>query len=473
MIFDKAPTAPNVRPQFNIGGLMDIPSGSYLPGPRGESILNSGISLTNAVVGPQNSFKTALLVYLFLTVLSRYLGSRMALYDTEGSFSYMRLNKMLKNVDRLRDLAVSQEESDLIQLVDGVKMLGDEYFEIVKEFGKERMKNKKTELKTTPFEGVAGQLMQLMPPIMVLTDSITEFKSSSVEKGIVDKNNIGDAGANTQYMRDANAKTQMIRQLPNLAENAGFLFGNTAHTGRKIEMGGKYDPKDAQLTFSRKGAKVKGAPEKFEFINNNFWEIFYAAPFPNSSSDKSAKYPLSDADRMDGQTDFQKVICVQTRSKGGPSGFRFEFLFSQELGFLPDLTQFHFIKDTCGGYGIEGSAINYNLALKPDVNLSRTKVRGLLKENYLLRRAVEITSEMAQMDQLWRLDPKYKCTPAELYEDIKKLGYDWDTLLNTRGWWCFEEDLDKELPFLSTMDLLKMRAGEYKPYWWPKDNKAA
>jgi hypothetical protein len=60
---------------------------------------------------------------------------------------------------------------------------------------------------------------------------------------------------------------------------------------------------------------------------------------------------------------------------------------------------------------------------------------------------------------------KYKCTPAELYRDIIALGYDWKILFNTRPHWVFIKDENKELPFLSTLDLLKMRIGEYVPYW--------
>ena len=48
-------------------------------------------------------------------------------------------------------------------------------------------------------------------------------------------------------------------------------------------------------------------------------------------------------------------------------------------------------------------------------------------------------------------------------------------LEKTRGWWTLE-DLPEEakteehhLHFLSTMDLLKMRVGEYHPYWLAED----
>ena len=61
-------------------------------------------------------------------------------------------------------------------------------------------------------------------------------------------------------------------------------------------------------------------------------------------------------------------------------------------------------------------------------------------------------------------DEDLMCTPKELYEDIKKLGYDWNELLDTRGYWTLDQYKNK-VPFLSTVDLLKMRKGIYKPYF--------
>ena len=469
-IIPGAPVAKSVRPQYNVGCLMDHPSGSYLLGRHGESILNSGLNLVNGIIGPQNSFKTALALYLFLTVLSRYIGSMLVIYDTEGSFSYTRLNRMFRNIERLKDLVVSSEDSDRVHLVEGVEMLGDDFFKLVKDLSVERKKDGKGEQKTSPFVGSMEELVKIKPVIMVLVDSLTEFKVSSVEDKIVDKNNIGEGGANTQFMKEAAAKAQYIRQLANLAASGGMVFGNVAHTGRKIEMD-QYAPKDAKLTHSRKGAVTKGVTEKFEFINNNLWEIFGVKVLWNSSSDKTAKYPLYDSDRIEGCTDLNIVTVVQTRSKGGPSGFRFEFVFSQEEGLLEGLTQFNYIKEVRKGFGISGNNVNYSLDLLPDVVLSRTKIRGLLKENYSLCRAMEITSDMAQMQQLWRLEGKYVVSPAQLREELEKLGYDWDVLLDTRSWWCFEEDAKGERPFLSTMDLLRMRTGEYVPYWLPKEKQ--
>lgn len=57
------------------------------------------------------------------------------------------------------------------------------------------------------------------------------------------------------------------------------------------------------------------------------------------------------------------------------------------------------------------------------------------------------------------------CTPAELYEDIKKLGYDWNILLDTRGYWTLNQ-YSHPVPYLNTVDLLKMRKELYRPWWY-------
>ncbi len=78
------------------------------------------------------------------------------------------------------------------------------------------------------------------------------------------------------------------------------------------------------------------------------------------------------------------------------------------------------------------------------------------------------------MHNLWRQEvyenPQLYCTPQELYDDLKAKGFDWDVLLNTRGYWTYLDD-PNPLPFLSTMDLLRMRTGEYFPYWMDEKTK--
>jgi hypothetical protein len=169
---------------------------------------------------------------------------------------------------------------------------------------------------------------------------------------------------------------------------------------------------------------------------------------------------------MKGDTDLFLVTLVQLRSKTGPSGLIVQQIVSQQEGVLPSLTEFHYVKNN-DRFGLGGNVQNYYLELVPEVKLSRTTVRGKLDSNPLLRRAMTVTAEMCQMTYLWHdLEEGLMCTPKELYDDLIKLGYNWNILLNTRGWWTNNNDSSKhELPFISTMDLLRMRKGLYHPYW--------
>jgi hypothetical protein len=284
---------------------------------------------------------------------------------------------------------------------------------------------------------------------------------------LVDKNAVGESGANTQFMKDGAAKTQMITQLPNLAARGGMYFGQVAHVGMPVVMD-PHAPQAPKLSHSKRGTKTKGVPEKFDFINNNLFEIFDAKIAYNSTSDKSAKYPKRDADRDDTNKDLMVVYLTNTRNKGGPSGVKFEVFISQSEGLLPTLTMFNFLKEQ-DGYGliVNGNKTSFSAVFYPEVNFARTTVRSKIDGDYKLQRAIEIAAQMRQMEMLWPLlDEELHCKPETLYDDIKKAGYDWDILLDTRAFWVFLEDEKTNKPYLSTMDLLRMRKGLYKPWWY-------
>ncbi|MNY30504.1 hypothetical protein D3C86_1646150 [compost metagenome] len=97
--------------------------------------------------------------------------------------------------------------------------------------------------------------------------------------------------------------------------------------------------------------------------------------------------------------------------------------------------------------------------------MQRTTVRGKIRDNPRLQRAMEITSELCQMENLGFIQARgYLMDPKDLYTKIKELGYDWDEILDTRGYWDFEENNNPK-HFLSTLDILRMAKGEYTPYW--------
>ena len=469
--FDAVPSAPRIRPALNVGGVIDIVTGSYHIGKHGESILNGGMAAVNSVAGPGNTFKSELLNHLTFTPLARYGCAKELFYDSENSMTFDRLNRAAHIHPALADLDVSSPTNSRFRMTQSADMLGDVFFEKIKDAASIRRKIKNKLQVETPFVDTdTGEYITMIEPTLIAIDSLSEWKATSVQEKLVDKNAVGESGANTQFMKDGAAKTQMITQLPNLAGQGGLYFFMVAHVGMPIVMD-QYAPVAAKLTHARAGTKTKGVPEKFDFINSNLFEIYNAKVLYNSSQDKTAKYPKGSADREIGTPDLTAVYMVNTRNKGGPSGVRFEMLVSQSEGYQATLTEFHFVK-TSDNYGVVGNNVSYAMALRPDVKLGRTTVRTKIDEDYRLCRAIEITAQMKMMENIWRgIDPELHISPEALYEKLKD-KYDWDILLNTRGYWVFVGDEDKELPFLSTMDLLNMAAGTYHPWWYDGAVKA-
>lgn len=82
-----------------------------------------------------------------------------------------------------------------------------------------------------------------------------------------------------------------------------------------------------------------------------------------------------------------------------------------------------------------------------------------------------ITTELFQHDMLGNMTEAEMVSAAQLRVDLEKLGYNWDQLLDTRGWWA-PVGVHEDIKFLSTKDLLQMRTGQYIPYWLSDSDKA-
>lgn len=465
------PSIPKIRPQFNLGCLFDIPTGVYHLGKYGESILNGGMAGIVSVAGPGNSFKTVISCYMNMIVAERIKSFQCSIYDSEGSLSYDRIKilthkfPLLNSIDHGSELLESHQVKFLI--TSSAEMLGDVYFDHIKDVAKVKEKESIKSHLTTPFLNPKGEIISILPPTGITLDSLSELKVTAQEEKIVNKNSIGDSGNNILYMRQGIAKKQLITQLPNISSKCGLYFTMVAHVGDEFELDA-YAPKKHKLTHSKKGSKIIGTTKAFEFINNVLYEIFSVSLLNNKERNTGVLYPILQNDREADCTDLLLVTMKITRNKSGLSGASLPLVISQREGVLPHLTQFHYIKEN-NRYGLEGNNVTYSLSLLPEIKLNRTTVREKIDNVPFLRRALEITADMLQIDILWAgLEDDLMCSPETLYKDIKALGYDWSILLNTRSYWILgsEDDL---LPFLSTMDLLRMRRKKYHPYWYPKD----
>lgn len=314
-----------------------------------------------------------------------------------------------------------------------------------------------------------GNNKKALYPTGGFIDSFSKFIVSAVSE-MYAKNAIGDSKVNTDAMTNGKAKNQLFNQLPQICAKTSTYMILTAHVGDiiQIEM---YPTDKRNLSHMKKDTVLKGVSGGFYSLPNNVFSIESNKPLVNK--EKMPLYPIDNSTAIEGDTDLRILEVINLRGKGGITGLPFHLIVSQTEGILPSLSEFHYCREN--DWGIGGNNINYFVELCPDIKLSRTTVRKKLMDNPALQRAVEIQSEMLQLIQFqrWNLGD-YVVTPAELYADLKVMGYDWDIILNnTRGYWMFEEDEQfSDKKFLSTYDLLRMRKSEYKPYWMTDEEKA-
>jgi len=454
--------SPNIRPQLNVGCLMDISTGRYHLGEHGESILNGGLSYITGLCGRGNSFKTTLMLFMFLRVLDRYAGTISTIYDTEMSLTIARLRELSYRMIHAL-LSFDFDNAQQFGMTDRTIYNGTEWYEWLKEATEFRKLLPKSQMVKTPFLNALGEHIMMLIPFIAGIDSMSQFSAAALQK--IQDNGVGESERNMEAMRDAASKTQLLMELPTLTAKCGIYIMMTAHMGDEHQID-PYSPPKQKLAFLKGKVKIKNVPEKFTFLTNNCWYVLGSAPLQNQTT-KAPEFPRSQADDLKGDTDLMLLSITNLRAKSGPTGIPFELIVSQNDGIEPGLSEFYYLK-TYGRFGIGGNDRNYFMDIYPSVNLSRTTIRAKIDADPKLQRALEITSEMCQMDNLWHdLPTGLMCTPKALYDDLLAKGYDWDLLLNTRGYWTFDND-KHPIPFLSTMDLLNMRAGTYRPYWYPK-----
>lgn len=454
--FEKLPA---VKLAYNVGCLFDIASGKYLVGKYGEHILNGGLTQFTGVVGIANNFKTAVMDFLMLSAMESFPESTASTYDTETNINEARKQQIAEQFEALQG-----DDNPIVngrwQLTDNTRYFGNEYYEQVKTFLKGKKAAEKELLRETPFLDRDGSFFKAMVPTFSSIDSLTRFETEDVAH-MLQTNELGDSATNTSYMKQGASKARFIGDLPKLISQNNNPFLMTAHIGKTIPM----DPRAApvkKLQYLKNGDTMKGVTDQFMFLTSNTWQCANATPLINDGT-KGPEYPATPDDDMKGDTDLNIVTLTLLRNKAGRSGLVMQILVSQEQGVLPALTEFNYIK-TNDRFGLGGNVQNYYLEFLPDVKLSRTTVRRKLNENKALRRGMNIAAEMSQMFMLWSDMEQYACSPKQLYDDLIAQGYDWTILLNTRNKWTFDND-KQETPYLSTMDLLRMRLGLYIPYW--------
>lgn len=457
----------------NIGALLDLPTGILITGIKGETFINGGLGQITGLIGIGNNFKSTLMHYMALSAANKIFGTVptiLATYDTEINIALDRLEDLGARFENIPKPMIFADENPIWSVTDKTKIPGNKWAAGIMKYTEDKIADKSANV---TFECIMDPYTKKplvsKIPTFVEIDSITEFEAESTMdmlSGDLDKSD-----TNTYAMKQGGFKTKFLSQVPRLANSCNTFYLITAQIGKTINLAtgpAASLPPPKKLQHLKGDIDIKGATSKFTYLTTNAWHAHAATVLKNQTT-KAAEYPDGPNDLI--ETDLNIVKLTQLRGKNGVSGCTLEIIVSQSEGVLPTLTEFHFIKEN-GRYGLEGNDRNYSLTLMPDVNLSRTTVRRKIDSNPLLRRAVNVTSELLQ---LWIYHRHLEevdllCTPKELYDDIKALGYDWNMLLNTREYWLIDQ-YSNPIPFLSVVDLLKMRKGLYTPYFLDKDKK--
>lgn len=469
MSFAKVATAaPRFVPKFNVGCLLDIPTGYPVRGRKGETITLGGLHHFTGGTGEANSAKTGIALYQLLTVLERYKPSSLTVLDTESTLPVERIITQARRIAPSRVLThvdatnVTQYTLDEITVTNHSKYKGETFFADFKNYGKDRPKLKADYIETPFVDPVTDDLIKILAPDLVFVDSMSQLNVSAMEN-MQNATEAGDSKQNMLWMTGGRVKTQILTELPVISEQYGLYYYLTAQIGESKDMD-PYAPKRSTLSYLKGNLKLKGVPDAYRYNAHNLWFNFKMKPIHNATT-KAPEYPRNSDENDDkGSQDLQEIIIINLRGKSGASGEPMSILYSQSQGVLSSLSEFHFIKTN--KFGLVGSNSNFATALLPDVKLTRVNVRAKIDDNPMLRTALALTADLLQIQMEWgsTFPEGFWCDAETLYDDIIAKGYDWEVLLNTRQYWTFDQ-YTNPIPYLSTMDLLYMREGSYVPYW--------
>lgn len=456
--------APPFRPGLNIGGLHDIPTGRYIRGDDGHFYHTGGVGHVEGVGGRGNTHKSSVTHWKLLTCLERYWPAEAQSRDTEYSQSYNRFQSLAQHLPRLSQLNLADTPEFMISSQGDNS--GNAWFKDVSNYCQAKKEAAKQITLTTPFVNpVTNKNLTLLIPSLWEIDSLSGFTTDVVDT-IFEKNEVGDGAANTVYMRASGAKSQLVMQLPGIMSSSGGYLIFTAHMGDDIQMD-PYAPPAKKLAFMKSKLKFKQVPENITFLTTNLFIVLNVQV--EHTKEHLVTYPKNEQDKIENDPDLQRLTIQNLRAKNGPTGLPFDMITSQREGIQVTLSEFHYLKSH-GRYGLGGDNTRFYLELMPEVPLTRTTIRGLIDADPVLRRAMEITSEMCQLKHLIPEHHDVLVSPKKLYQGLIDKGYDIAKILDTRGYWVFKENAADNKPFLSTLDILMMNTGSEEQPWY-KDFK--
>lgn len=486
--------SPKLRPLLNIGEPYDLLTGNFAEGENGMHYINGGLNNVSGTGGRGNAGKSLVQNFMALSVLGNYPYDSSALFaDQEPpALSHTRIVSLSKRIDGIKPEDFLERKDDegnpampRIARTDSTIYPGEKLLKLLEDQLHLRETDKsiiKKQTRYTPFLNHDNSNIGILSPFIPIIDSLSAMPFTHIENLANDKE-IGDKSNNTLEMRASKAKSDLINKFARMPAATGSYWMTTAHMGDKIEMD-PHAPPQRKLAFMN-SITFKRVPENYTILLNNLQIV--ALPSPLVDKDKRPLYPFPKA-LANEDKDLVLSNVMMVRNKTGPSGYVLPLVVSQSQGVLIAPSYFHMCRTMGNDFGINVSPNkqDFSWQLMPEVTFTRKNLIELHDGNYALLRAGQITVQLLQMKiypHLQATCAEYMRTPTKLYNAIKELGYDWDILLgHTTSRWAFKrmdkkgkkllneletykEYGDNRMP-LTALDLLKMAAGEFRPYWY-------
>ena len=435
---------------FNTDTMFDLLTGDCRRNPKdGKWYINGGLGPSVAGIGGRSGcFKSTFAGSLGTRVSAIY-DSQMMIFDSEIA--------IIRNKERIIHMAgahAGKLTDDHIVCLDAKNTYDLESIrEAIHDLGEEKLKCKDN-MVTTPFvDRKTGEFIKSLVPSVIFIDSLTEAFSREEESLMTEKGS-DDSRAKTLAMLDANKKTMILRHLNRYAGAYGIELMVTAHYGQKLNLD-SYTPAPKTLQYGSQSEGFKSVGSKFGFLTSPLALIKSATNIVDDA--KQAKYKLGDTS----PTDLNEIVVLMQRCKNNASGLTFPFVVSQELGLLDDVTHYHYLRSN-KAFGMLGNNITHQSVFLPKINMTRNSFRQLCIDNPQLRRALQLTTQLAYIQTNWSASGwrfPLKVEPQRLMDVLSsdKAKYSVDRVLNSRGYWLPQEvKCDQE--YLSIIDVLEFFA---------------
>lgn len=459
-------------PMPNTGTIMDISAGSYVPGHKGQMVLVGGLAMFQCIAALPNMFKTTIMAGQMGVTMTAFPKAVQHNHDSEGTMSDTRIDNLVLNSMRYYSVLGYKVPESLqgegrMFFTSQVDYSATEVMNILKKAAKERNSNKENLIEYEILDETTGKPLVYHNPFISFWDSLS-FMQADAAEALMEDGDVGTSDMNMLAMRANMGKSQIVEQMNTFPQRNGIYVSVTAHVGQSYQLDPR-KPNVRTLRYMQDNIKLKRVPENLSFITGNCYVITRLQPMLTNGA---PEFPYEPGENSK-DTDLVEVTMINMRGKFGPSNIPLRIVVSQRDGWIPYLSNYMYLKEN-DRYGFVGNLQNYVFQFTPDIKVQRTNLRQKFRENYRMQVGVYHLMNMHWMITRWddsKLPTKYHCTPEELYNEIKDKGYDWDLLLNTRFFHGERNDGKDHVNYLSTYDLLRMRLGEYHPYWYPVKQK--